>query len=153
VGRRKDAKSSINKLLVIRGADPEADMLVKVALLARRGGGTMVEPGPHLSAGAASRREGRVGGSMPALGAAFCGDTKRRPSRRSYPGPERSLHVWQNPSLFFLQAQPMWRIFSLGTRFNASTTPSGFVPGGGAGARALRLVFAGSEHKGPDRVF
>jgi acyl-coenzyme A synthetase/AMP-(fatty) acid ligase len=46
----------------------------------------------------------------------------------------------------------MRRIFSLGTGYNASTTPSVFVPDGGVGAHALRLM-AGSEDEGPDGVF
>src|SRR4051812_42113326 len=56
-----------------------------------------------------------------------------------------SVGVW-------LLVPPVWRIFDLGVGVFVSATPSGFIPGGGAGARSSMSPSCGGGHQGPDCV-
>jgi hypothetical protein len=57
-----------------------------------------------------------------------------------------------SPSYFFLQAlMPKWRIFDLRAGYHAGVAPSGYVPGGGAGAQSLRSSGCCGEDDGLDR--
>lgn len=108
-------------------------------LSCRLGGGTKAwRVAARLHRRWTSQNDGGCAGSC-APEAHLCGVPKQRHVCRCYHGPRRPLHARSRPSLFFLQAtMPSRRIFDVGAGSFAGVTPSGFVPGGGAGADAAR---------------
>jgi len=114
------------------------------------GGGVKGEELMVLSLDPEPLREGAGGPRSRPLEAASCGDPKRRQGSRRYPWLMAPLHTRCLPSSFNLR---LWRPFDLGAGVFAGATPSGSVPGGGAGARAWRSPTIGGEDTGPDCVY